>query len=163
MTTSLTRYGRLAVVLLCAVVFHMLCSAGHPAAAVEMASADAPPSATGSASVSGVGASPSEGSNGALAAPSTFVANMGPALDAMTFGAHQAGEAHECVGATDGNADQRGSTPNPLSLLLAVGLAVLVVVWAPSAPVRPFLARGERRTRRRRAAHLLLALCTWRV
>ncbi|CAM3862081.1 hypothetical protein NOGI109294_16450 [Nocardiopsis gilva] len=156
------------MVLLFAVVFHMLCAAGHPAMAAEKMSVTSP-----SPTAAGVSSTPSPIADRApdqaheLAEPSVLIAKMAAETDVSgvtILGAHSAGETHECTSATDGGTDQRGAAPSLLSLLLAVGFAVLVVLWASSPPPGQYwITRREHRSRRRNAALLLLTLCIWRV
>ncbi|GAA1439286.1 hypothetical protein [Nocardiopsis tropica] len=138
-TTSLKRHGLAALLLVFGVLFHMLCSAGHAAEASE--------AALGSATATPTTVQPQADADPAAASPHV----------------HLAGGTHDCGGAADASADPRGSAPTLQALLLAVGLAVLIALWAPRLPayIRP--AAQGRRARRRNAAPLLLALCVWRI
>ncbi|GAA1080427.1 hypothetical protein [Nocardiopsis metallicus] len=139
-TTSLKRHGLTALLLIVGVLFHVLCSAGHAAEASESALGSSTPTATATTAQPLAGSDP-----------------------AATPHVHLTGGTHECADAAVASADPRGSAPTLLSLLLAVGLAVLIAPWAgrPPAYIRP--AARRRRPRRRNAAPLLLALCVWRI
>ncbi|GAA2036241.1 hypothetical protein [Nocardiopsis rhodophaea] len=157
----------MAVALLFAVLLHMVCSAAHPAVAAAEVSASAPPAPALSAVAAPAPApAPDPSPAGALAASSAVTAQMADATGsgiAVLIGAHSVGEVHECTNAMDGGTDQRGSSPSTLSLLLAVGFAVLVGLWTPPVLGQSRRPHHEQRPRRRNAARLLLTLCVWRV
>ncbi|GAA2003576.1 hypothetical protein GCM10009799_33350 [Nocardiopsis rhodophaea] len=155
----------MAVALLFAVLLHMVCSAAHPAVAAADVSASAPQAPALSA-VAAPAPAPDPSPAAALAASSAVSAQMADATGsgiAVLIGAHSVGEVHECTNAMDGGTDQRGSSPSTLSLLLAVGFAVLVGLWTPPVLGQSRRPHREQRPRRRNAARLLLTLCVWRV
>ena len=140
-TSSLKRHGLAALLLAFAVLFHVLCSAGHAAEASEIA----PGSPIAASAV--VEAQPSAEADTAVSSAH----------------AHLVDGAHECAGPTEASAEPRGSALTALSLLLALGLAVLVAPWAARVPVYRRLEAREQHSRRRNAAPILLALCVWRI
>ncbi|MFC4565537.1 hypothetical protein ACFO4E_27080 [Nocardiopsis mangrovi] len=131
--TSPQRHGLRVVLLAIAVVVHALCAAGHPADAAET------PTLARTA-----------------AAPDHTVTDG-------TAHTHAFGEGHHCADGTDDGTDQRTPAWNLLQLLLGAGLAVVAALYAAPVLRRLAFAAGTRRSRRRNAAHLLLALCVWRV